>query len=250
MPKRTARYSRKSRERPIQDYGKGIWNKIGKVDRFQGQGRVIKAGNPVADRGPVPTSFFTKLRYVEKKTLYPEAVTGILNGTEAEYILNSLYDPGSGGHQPYCFDQLAALYKKYIVYGVSIQLTCSNASNSNNAVTYLIRSANSSTTITGLNTFDCQERWNAGAIYCNTAGAQHTTADLGYISLPQVEGVTMSEYMGNHNNGSLVSNNPNYQIKMLIAASNMAAVTGQVVDVTVSMVFHCKFYERAFPTQS
>lgn len=249
LPKR----ARTSVSRPFQAGRAAIRNKIGKHDRINSQGHMLQnVRNPVMDRGPLPTAFFTKLRYVEKFTLYPEAVSGMLNGAEVEICLNSLFDPNQSGtgHQPYCFDQIAALYKKYLVYGCTVQITASNSSDKNNAITYLVRGAYSTTTLSGLDTFTCQERYGCGAIYTTTAGDQHVTANLGYISMPDVCGETYNNYMGNHRNATYVTNNPDNRVMLLIACSNMAAITSQVVDITVTLVFHAKFYDRAYPGQS
>ena len=62
-----------------------------------------------------PDEFITTIRYVDVYTL-----TSASNGIAKQYMrMNSLFDPDQTGtgHQPYYFDQFAALYNRYTVLG-------------------------------------------------------------------------------------------------------------------------------------
>lgn len=71
--------------------------------------------NPRADAFGLSNSLTTRLRYVENYTLTSNA------GAASKQVMrmNSLFDPDftGTGHQPYYFDQLAALYGRYVVRG-------------------------------------------------------------------------------------------------------------------------------------
>lgn len=69
------------------------------------------------------SAYRTKLRYCENIVL--QSVSGGIG--KNVFALNSLYDPNvtGTGHQPFYFDQLAAIFTKYTVYGAKIKVTFS-----------------------------------------------------------------------------------------------------------------------------
>lgn len=64
---------------------------------------------------PLPIRYTTKLKYSEAFTINPSLATAGVYPFRA----NGLYDPNAsaGGHQPYGFDQLIALYQHFCVIG-------------------------------------------------------------------------------------------------------------------------------------
>lgn len=83
-----------------------------------------------------------RLPYVETLSLTAPAL-----GTSGVYYfnLNSLYDPNltSTGHQPMQFDQLAGIYKSYIVHGCGVELEYSNPNGDGAYVGYSVRTIDS-----------------------------------------------------------------------------------------------------------
>lgn len=80
----------------------------------------------IVTRAPIARTLFTKLKYSEDIQLNPST------GDYASNYYNpmGLYDPNVsvGGHQPYGFDQLMTLYKKYTVHGCKMTVTFQSTS--------------------------------------------------------------------------------------------------------------------------
>ncbi len=102
--------------------------------RFPGI-QIFRGPDPFPPRR-VATLRYSSTSYLSSDSTYPQAY-GLEGPT---YRLNSLYSPqstGSGGHQPYGFDQLAALYRRYKVTDVRINVSVSNSSGANSRYTLL-----------------------------------------------------------------------------------------------------------------
>lgn len=71
----------------------------------------------------VPDRFSTSLKYVETLNM-DTAASGV--PTSRVYRGNGLFDPDAavGGHQPYMWDQLSALYQHYTCWGSKIIVQC------------------------------------------------------------------------------------------------------------------------------
>lgn len=72
----------------------------------------------------LPETFRAQHKYVDQLTF----TSGVaLVGATFQYGLNCMYDPyiPAGGHQPYGFDQLAAMYSSYVVTSCHVQVTFS-----------------------------------------------------------------------------------------------------------------------------
>lgn len=76
---------------------------------------------------PLPIKYCTKLKYSEAFTINP----GLAAAGVYPFRANSLYDPNAsaGGHQPYGFDQLIALYQHFCVVGAKITFRVSVPAN-------------------------------------------------------------------------------------------------------------------------
>lgn len=74
-------------------------------------------------RGPsgVPVNYPVRMRYCKEG--YLGSTSGILNSLAIG--MNDIYDPevAAGGHQPMGFDQMAAMYNRYIVIGSKLTVT-------------------------------------------------------------------------------------------------------------------------------
>lgn len=76
-------------------------------------------GTVAASMYGFPSSMYHSHRQVDQLTLNP--TIGAVD--YARYQINYPYAAYSGGHQPYGFDELAAIYNFYTVYSVDITLT-------------------------------------------------------------------------------------------------------------------------------
>lgn len=80
---------------------------------------------------PMPDMYKTTLIYSDYISLSMSVVN--LYATYYTFRLNSLFDPdySGSGHQPRGFDQLSAIYDKYVVRGVQIEFVPLNCSGTN-----------------------------------------------------------------------------------------------------------------------
>lgn len=82
---------------------------------------------------PYPTGVPPQLRVVHR---YSDTLTFTHGGSAAaaykQYVANGMYDPdvSAGGHQPMYFDELAALYRHYMVTSSKVTVEFSTAANS------------------------------------------------------------------------------------------------------------------------
>lgn len=79
--------------------------------------RIVKSGSGLG----LPDRMYFKHKYAQNYSL------AITSGTPTwkAFSVNSLYTPVSGGHQPYYFDEMSALYNNYTVLGSKITIKCS-----------------------------------------------------------------------------------------------------------------------------
>ena len=87
--------------------------------RHQGPSRVVSRTSPF------PDNYFTKMKYCQNMDLV--TTSGL---AYRFFRTNGLFDPdvaphiaGDGQHQPFGFDQLAVLYRRYRVYGMKYVAT-------------------------------------------------------------------------------------------------------------------------------
>lgn len=131
MPYKRRTYKRKRR------YHNGIFKRH---KRRYAQARSNKA--------PVPTTYYTKLRY-------SESINRTIGVGQADYFTfraNSVYAPTQtiSGHQPRGFDQLMLLYNQYTVVGARITVTAApnNADGGDNNFIWGLAQRNSITSLT------------------------------------------------------------------------------------------------------
>lgn len=95
------------------------WVKRAKPRKFAAKRKYYKKRSMIP-RDPFPSTALAKLRYVQYIDLNPSATIAAKN----TFNLMSLYDPWQtgSGHQPYGFDQYAALYNLYNVINARITM--------------------------------------------------------------------------------------------------------------------------------
>lgn len=102
--------------------------------RSRRKGRIHYVGLPRVSRPLLPPIQRTSLRYIDYWGFGSKAALDLTNSLT--YGVNALYDPylGLGGHQPFEFDQWAALYRYYFVIASQTRLIV-EAENSNGDMT-------------------------------------------------------------------------------------------------------------------
>lgn len=186
----------------------------------------------------LPDTFITKLRY-----------TTIVSFSIAEFARhlfrgNSIYDPdatGTGG-QPMFFDQLAALYANYTVYGSSIDVQFVNRSSSTESafIKVGVFPIDAITTSSGdINTASERNRCRF-AILGSNQGDQGIINIKNYARSTNMLGVSRNEKDDN-TLSSLVNDNPAKQWYWSAWAGSLNQSAIAQVYATINMTYYVKF---------
>lgn len=134
---------------------------------------------------PIPSRFLTKLKYCEALTVSSPGMSIY------KWNLNSLWDPNRTGigHQPYGFDQLAALYNRYRV--ISCSYVISAISDSANIGLCAVPANDTAPLVTNLS--EAREQPRAKFLVQNPGG--NLKVLKGKVYLPALTGRTKSQYM-------------------------------------------------------
>jgi len=155
-----------------------------------------------------------------------------------QFNLNSLFDPDvtGTGHQPYGFDQLAALYAHYRVFKCSwhIQFAPSNERlhitvipiNGNASPTSISSAGEQPRGVTKAMSFD-------GGMPCNFNGS---------IWLPRLTGATSVQYKTDDRYSAANNASPTEVMRLSILVYNPS---GSTVDTSMSitLIYHAEFYD-------
>lgn len=125
-----------------------------------------------------------------------------------QFNLNSLFDPDRTGvgHQPMGFDQLAALYERYIVTRAEYKLTMVNSSTTQNTI-YVINVSDAVTTSPDMEQYIEQGNCRVGMLTTANGGDAQVKLS-GMVNLWELQGLDYSEYMSSNGSDALVSANP------------------------------------------
>jgi hypothetical protein len=200
---------------------------------------------------PFPPHLDCTLRYGHQVTLSTTSSQDVL-GTEQAFLLNSIFDPDytGVGHQPYYHDQLQAIYGQYIVTAAEIRATFSDPSSDGVAIACQMNGSTQGTTvISGNNIFDYMERPNTALLWLNDSGNQVCRLNQ-KINLPELEGVSLQQYMANDNYRADFAVSPAKKMFFRAAASNTVSTATFTVSFAVEIIFHVRCYSRKLPSAS
>lgn len=194
---------------------------------------------------PFPPRMPCKLYYNDILTLVGPASN---TATEYNYQINSLFDPDftGTGHQPYCFDQLAALYTNYMVTGCLLELEFFDPSADGIIVGYQVQGNSTS----GFPANVIQERpWVESADIANT-GNQHHKFRM-FIPSHYGLGLKKAQYRDDTNNyGAACTASPTGGLYVRIFAISTIGSTATTVKCNVKLTFYSTFWNRITQTQS
>lgn len=180
---------------------------------------------------PVPQRFLTQHKYSTTFTL------GSLQNIY-RMNLNSLYDPDQTGtgHQPYGFDQMAALFNRYRVYGVSYQV---QGYQFNNPIRFGCVATNDSASPSNLATLVELPR-SKTAIQINGGSTAKIT---GYVNLPSLTGRTKAQYMADDRYQAQNNTNPQEALILNIMAQSLSDTALESCTMLVTMNFHVEWFD-------
>lgn len=193
---------------------------------------------------PFPVVKNFKLDYACTKNL--TTGSGVF-GTEKIFRLNSLYDVDYSdlGHQPYGYDQVAAIYNKYRVNAVKIEANFTNPSADGITCGLLITPPNDGTTIQGLSISTVSEKMFGVTKDVNNTGSQKVTI-VGYMPMHKLLGITKQQHAGDTSQYlAAVSANPTLSpfARFAISNSDESSITSNTCTVHIKFRFYCTLYE-------
>lgn len=218
-------------------------------DAFTQTNNIIE--KPIARYDFLPPHKRCNLRYAQSLNL-TTGTAGVMSTVQI-IRLNSLYDPDQtgGGHQPYLFDQIAALYSSYRVDNVKIELIWSTVGGTADIACCTQFSGSSGyLTMAGATLDAVTERNTVYSTMISPSGNSRVVKQTFNKKLYKIEGVSKKKYRDEDNYGALCSTNPALNINMSVAAGSPSGTAGENVTVQVVVTYQAYFYNRIMLAQS
>lgn len=198
-----------------------------------------------------PATRFCRFKYCEDVII--SSLTATPNaGNEYVFRLNSLFDPNQTGtgHQPYLFDQMMNVYRRYRVYRCQVRLTFYFPNSPTIWVGWQVRNSSDNSTLTAVASDQLLERTGTGWAPCNPEGDNVITfADD--IRIDELEGMSYNEWLGDDKYEAAYNANPlNFPVIAFCAGDNQAPVSSSSITVKVQLVYHARIYEPLTQAQS
>lgn len=213
-------------------------------------------GTLLSLRSFVPPSICTRHRYVERLTLSNENTTGI-TGSEIAFRLGSLYDPNfsGAGHQPWGFDQMAAIYQQYQVYKVKVAFRVFSWSG---AAAFLAIGIKTSATPYNLQNkfgYEIIERSGNTLIQLDNASGNGTRTEGDVVwqaeyYLADIEGLSRLEYSNDTTYKAYSTANPVKSPFMSVVCGSNEPVPGCQVKGHIEIEYFCKWSSPLTPGES
>ncbi len=189
-----------------------------------------------------PDRYFCKLKYTDVETISGTGVTG-----DMVYRINSLFDPNftGVGSQPLSFDQLSAVYQKYLVLRCDWEVTATNL----NSTAAFITAVPTDVTVSGSSMQSLSEikRSVTKALSINSGGAA-TVVLRGSVDMSDLHG--QLDIDSDPDEYSLVSTNPQDVAYLTIRAADYTTATSISVGLRVVLTYYAVFKEYALVNES
>lgn len=174
-------------------------------------------------------------------------------GSQRSWALNGLYDTDiSGtGHQPYGFDQMAGLYRKYRVNKCKLLIQCVDPNEDAVRVAAILQSPDGTINLTSKALDSVKELPMVATRTVNDSGSQK-----GYISqsipISAVSGLSKTQFKADLNSYCAdVSANPTKVATVNVAAASLrASGTAANILCSIKMIYYTTFWERKVQAQS
>ncbi len=170
-------------------------------------------------------------------------------GTPLTFNLGSLFEPRSGGHQPFGFDQMAALYARYKVHKVHVKVeTFPTGSGATLGVAYqlvgIFPPGSAQTTLNVLLAANMGENFNVSSKLWLVNAVQPVTFEATY-DIATIAGLTREEFESNiEDYSALVSASPTRFPFMEVNLAPVVAASGSDFSSTVTLTFFAEFWQR------
>lgn len=221
-------------------YPRNYRKKYGRKHKYQ------KGTKAVIIRGPsaLPDRIRVKLVYCD-----------ILNQAGAasaifQYVGNDLFDPqlSAGGHQPYMFDQWAAMYARYRVYGSSLRAEIINESGTAAAQVIIYPASVPATTADKI--IEAAEMPRAGMTHIIPVASRYPIHLKRYVSTRAIAGLKKGVVSTDDSYSAAVTTGPSNKWYWNIVSESIDSTTNLDLWITVKLVFYAEFYEAQVQAQS
>jgi len=228
------KYSRDNRRRPYRKYPS-------RNRRFKKAYRRTAISRPVATQ--VPNAIRLKLRFNDDVAINGTSV----GGASAGFSLNSLYDPdiSLGGGVISMFEQWAAIYKKYIVYGAKVTATCFVTSNNSGGLTVGMAGLAAGAAVpSSVAEYADWITETKGAVFkpipLYTSGQDYPVARFSkYYSIKRLNGERLEE----DEYGADVTTDPTKESVCYLVAGYHNSTGTFVTRWTIRVTYYCKLYQ-------
>lgn len=189
-------------------------------------------------------SFLDPLKYISFKYVAVVAQsTATTAGSQTIWKINSIYDPDGavGGHQPYGYDQLTALYGRYRVLKTRWRVAFGTSTGTMHVVVLPVSGAlaNSIASDTTFQTACEMPRARSAVI----GGGGSPAINLnGTIDLPALTGATITEYKSDDRYSAAINTDPSTVMYLYVGYYNPTAST-VVIQTRVELEFFCELYQ-------
>jgi hypothetical protein len=191
-----------------------------------------------------PKQMRQTLKYV---TTYNQAL-GAVSGaaTSAQFRANSLFDPdvALGGHQPYGYDQLAAMYQKYVVVSSSCVVTLNIGSLATYSGEFGVNVADTTAPSTNRDTL-MESQMSSWKNFISTNGPLSVKLNFDASKYFDVKDLHDSDDLI-----AAVSANPTRQAYFNVWAAPDSGLIANTVYITVAISYDVLFFEPAEVTGS
>lgn len=192
--------------------------------------------------GPFKTTMHIKNNMTSYLQYSAHATNANYVGSTNLFELNSQLTPlYTVAHQPYGFDQMAALYSRYLVTGCRIKIETASASTYVGTMVCQVQPPATSLTLNDTSLTDVLER--PGTMSWMIGEKSLPTQKEIYVDLAGVVGISKAQYLAEpHNYGALVTADPSSIIKFEVGyASNN---TSETVSAIISIQYDVMFFDR------
>ncbi len=205
---------------------------------------------------PFADNYRVRLKYCDKVQL---TTTGSVNTAVVySFRLGSLFDPDytGTGHQPYMYDQLTAIYNKYIVekvdYEVRFRQIASSPITSLWCGMSLITDTNVAASASGDTLNEIRERSTA---LVRPIAAVNNAANFvkfrGSVVLKNLYGLSDAQYYGDQEDfAALYNANPSRQCFLELCLLDPDSGSSTTVEADIQLIYHAKMFGFVAPAQS
>jgi hypothetical protein len=192
--------------------------------------------------------FRTQLKFSDYRLVISDATTGYEFGPSPAINLNSVYQPMSSTHQPYGYDQITPLYRRYKVNSARVRVEFLSPG-APLVAAVLQRPEGAVLTLDGATISSVAELPRCWVMSMTNIGGHAKAVFERNINMADACGVTQQQYDADiEDYGAFVNASPNRVPTIQFGVGSATTSTGIYVLTTV--IYDVTFYDMVFQSQS